>query len=186
MNKKNNKQLPYFFNNEIGVYTAHDMAVNITQRNINKDVEIIHLVLCSVGGSLEQAIFLSNVIRGSKIPVYTYGVSEVASAAIILLSSGVKGHRYILRETRLMTHSSIWYKKNLDGEHLTIPKVTKHLEKMRLENELTMDLYAKLTKLSKEQIDNEIKTDDDLIFTPEQAVEYGIADEVIDKFPFYN
>ena len=53
------------------------------------------LFINSPGGLVSSAYHLIDMIRQSPIPVHTIGMGEVASAGVMLLMSGQKGHRMV-------------------------------------------------------------------------------------------
>lgn len=95
------------------------------------------------------------------------------SAAVILLASGTKGKRKIGRHCRVMLHSVI------SSNQGALKDLRSELEEV----EYTQDLYTKVlceeTKLTKEKIDEIISQNINAYLSAEEAVEYGIADEII-------
>ena len=69
-----------------------------------KSPPIIHLYINSPGGEVASAFHLIDVIKQSKIPVYTYGMGSIASCGVLLMMSGEKGHRYLTQNTSIMSH----------------------------------------------------------------------------------
>ena len=70
----------------------------------DKAPEIIHLYINSPGGYVDSCMHLIDVIKQSRIPVYTYGMGSIASCGVMLMMSGVKGHRYLTQNTAVMSH----------------------------------------------------------------------------------
>lgn len=137
--------------------------------------EDIELYISSQGGTAVDMFAMYDVIRSvrEQVDISTIGVGKVMSAAVILLASGTKGKRKIGRHCRVMLHSVI------SSNQGALKDLRSELEEV----EYTQDLYTKVlceeTKLTKEKIDEIISQNINAYLSAEEAVEYGIADEII-------
>lgn len=89
--------------------TAASAAIVIQELLLlnNKDkTKPIHLYLQTPGGDCDAGLSIIDTISAVEAPVYTYAMGCVASMGFALLSSGEKGHRYALPNSRIMCHQS--------------------------------------------------------------------------------
>lgn len=132
------------------------------------------LLICSQGGDLLSCFALIDVMRGSSIPIATIGIGGVASAGTFLLMSGAKGSRFITPNTSVMSHQFAAGSGGKEHELFAIVK------EFNLTSERVINHYKKCTGLSEKVIRKKLLPSEDVFLTAEEAVEYGIADEVRD------
>ena len=78
------------------------MEYNLTPE---KDApKVIHLYINSPGGYVDSCMHLIDIVKQSRIPVYTYGMGSIASCGVMLMMAGQKGHRYLTQNTAVMSH----------------------------------------------------------------------------------
>lgn len=141
----------------------------------NESKEDVEFYISSTGGTAVDMFAMYDVMRSirEEVDLVTIGVGKVMSAAVILLASGTKGKRKIGRHCRVMLHSVISSNQG----------ALKDLRSELQEVEYTQNLYTKVlceeTKLTKEKIDEIISQNINAYLSAEEAVEYGIADEIV-------
>lgn len=132
----------------------------------------ISLVINSNGGNLYSSFALSEMMAGSSIPVYTWGVGTIASAGLTIFISGKKGHRFLTPNTLILSHQ---YSSFSFGKH-------HHLMSDRKRVDLTMERmikhYEKHTGLDEKIIKEKLLPPEDVWLTAEEAVEYNLADGI--------
>ncbi len=96
-----------------------------------------------------------------------------ASLAASLLSSGAKGKRYVLPNAEVMIHQPLG---GTNGQAEDIKIAADHIVKTR---ERLNKILAKNTGKSLKQIAKD--TDRDNYLDAQQAVEYGLADKIVEK-----
>ena len=135
--------------------------------------EDIKLFINSPGGSVIDGLAIYDTMNFVTPDISTYCMGMCASMGSILVSSGTKGKRYSLPNGEIMIHqvSGGAYGQCADME-ITI----KHAK--RLQDKL-YNILAENTGKSFDQIFKD--ADRDNWFTAEEAVEYGLIDEVIKK-----
>ncbi len=106
-----------------------------------------------------------------KPPVSTLCLGQAASMAAVLLCAGQKGRRYALPHSRIMIHQPLG---GAQGQATDLEIQAREI--LRLREELN-NIFVKHTGQSLRKIEKD--TDRDMFMSPEQAVEYGIIDEVI-------
>jgi ATP-dependent Clp protease protease subunit len=106
-----------------------------------------------------------------KPDVSTIVMGQAASAAAVLLLAGTKGKRYALPYSRVLLHQP---HGGAEGQAVDIEIQAKEILRYRrlLEEIIAQHTGQPLDKVSKD-------TDRDFILTAEDAVAYGVVDEVI-------
>ena len=66
------------------------------------------VLICSDGGSLEDAFALIDVMRSSNIPIKTVGLGAVASAGLCIFIAGTPGRRVLTPNTSILSHQFSW------------------------------------------------------------------------------
>jgi len=137
---------------------------------------IIHLYINSPGGEVASAFHLIDVIKQSKIPVYTYGMGSIASCGVLLMMSGEKGHRYLTQNTSVMSHQYSWGSRG--KEHELYAKI----KQFEISSEKLVEHYVKCTGKKKDYIRKYLLPESDIWMTPEEAIKHGIADKIIETY----
>ena len=133
----------------------------------------IKMFINSPGGSVIDGLAIYDVMNFVNPDVSTYCMGMCASMGSILVSSGTKGKRYTLPNGEIMIHQvSSW----AEGQCSDIQIRAQHTK--RLQNKL-YGILSDNTGKSFEEIEKD--ADRDHWFTAEEAVEYGLIDEVIKK-----
>jgi ATP-dependent Clp protease protease subunit len=131
----------------------------------------VKLIIDSPGGELDAAFMLYDTIRMMKSPVYTMG-RICCSAAVILLAAGKK--RYLLPHSKVMIHLPSAHLQG-DSEELRIQQEQIDLYKHQLVDILLESGVKKNKKKILADMDREFW------LNPTEAIEYGLADEVMTK-----
>lgn len=131
----------------------------------------IHFYINSPGGSVTAGLAIYDTMQFIKPPVSTLCLGQAASMAAVLLLAGAKGRRYALPNSRILLHQPLGGAR---GQATDIEIQAREILRMREElNAIIMRHTGQsLRKIEKD-------TDRDYFMTPEQAVEYGLIDEVI-------
>lgn len=133
----------------------------------------IKLYINSPGGAVYDGLAIYDTIRHIKPDVQTIGIGLQASMGAFLLSSGTKGKRFALPNSRIMIHQpSSGTQGKITDQEITLR------EGLFLKNRLN-EILAKNTgqKISKVEQDMER----DFWMSAEDAKKYGIIDEIITK-----
>ena len=104
--------------------------------------------------------------------IVTYGLGKVMSAGVLLLAAGTKGQRKIGKNCRVMIHScnagNIGDYHNLKNEMAQIQDL----------QEKFVQCLVSETSLSSSQLNKLLDRKVNIYLTAEEAIEYGIADEI--------
>ncbi|MFE8071568.1 ATP-dependent Clp endopeptidase proteolytic subunit ClpP [Marinobacteraceae bacterium S3BR75-40.1] len=142
----------------------------LESENPDKD---IHLYINSPGGSVTAGMSIYDTMQFVKPDVSTLCIGQAASMGAFLLAGGAKGKRFALPHSRMMIHQPLG---GYQGQATDIEIHTKEILKIR---QTLNELLAHHTGQDFETIARD--TDRDYFQDPQQAKEYGLIDDVLDK-----
>src|SRR2546428_3004227 len=131
----------------------------------------ISLYINSPGGAVTAGLAIYDTMQFIKPPISTLCRGQAASMAAILLLAGTKGRRYALPHSRIMMHQPLG---GAQGQATDLEIQAREILRMR---ELINNIVGRHTGQNLRRVEKD--TDRDLFLTAEQAVEYGLIDEVI-------
>jgi ATP-dependent Clp protease protease subunit len=131
----------------------------------------INLYINSPGGDITALFAIYDTMQYIKPDVSTIVMGQAASAAAVLLLSGTRGKRYALPYSRVLLHQP---HGGAEGQAVDIEIQAKEILRYR---KLLDELIAKHTGQNIDKVSKD--TDRDYILTSEEAVAYGVVDEVI-------
>jgi len=131
----------------------------------------ISFYINSPGGSVTSGLAIYDTMQFIKPPVSTLCLGQAASMGAVLLTAGHRGRRYALPHSRILIHQPLG---GAQGQAVDLEIQAREILRMREEinNIFVRHSGQKLVKIEKD-------TDRDMFLSPEQAVEYGLIDEVI-------
>jgi ATP-dependent Clp protease protease subunit len=135
----------------------------------SEDDKDIHLN--SPGGDITALFAIYDTLKFIKPDVSTFCFGQAASAAAVLLAAGTTGKRFALPHARVLLHQP-W--GGVEGQASDIELQAKEILRMR---DLLTGMLAEDTGQTHEKVAKD--TDRDFILTAEEAVTYGVIDEVI-------
>ena len=138
----------------------------------NPDKEI-HLYINSPGGSISAGMAIYDTMQFIKPDVSTLCVGIAASMGAFLLQAGTKGKRFVLPNSTVMIHQPLG---GFQGQATDIEIHAKYILSLR---ERLYLLMAQHTGRSVEEIARD--SERDKFLTANEAVEYGLVDQVLDK-----
>lgn len=133
----------------------------------------IRLYINSPGGSVTAGLAIYDTIKHIRSDVCTICLGQAASMGAFLLSAGTKGKRMALPHSRILIHQPLG---GAQGQATDIEIQAKEI--MRIKRQLN-ELFASHTGQSVKTIEKD--TDRDNIMTAEEAKEYGLVDQVIER-----
>jgi ATP-dependent Clp protease protease subunit len=167
------------FNKEFDLESSGEAIEFILARNLieGKDrPKNIKMIINSPGGEIASAFALIDTIKGSRIPVYTYGLGEIASCGLMTFIAGYKGKRFITRNTAILSHQYSWHSSGKDHELMA------QVKEFRNTHQRVVDHYKRCTGLDERQIKRYLLPAEDVWLTAQEAVKYGIADEIVEFY----
>jgi ATP-dependent Clp protease protease subunit len=135
----------------------------------------IHFYINSPGGSITAGLAIYDTMQFLRCDVATYCVGQAASMAAVLLAGGNAEKRFLLANNRVLLHQPL-----ITGQ-LVGPATDLDIEAqeiLRLRARL-YDILAKHTGQSAEKVEKDC--DRNLWLGATEAIEYGLADRVLQK-----
>ncbi len=133
----------------------------------------ISLYINSPGGIIYHGLAIYDTMRHVQAPVHTYAVGVTASMGTVLLAAGEAGHRYALPHATVHMHpaggSAQGYAPDVEIQYKELKRVE--------------DLLHRLLSMHTGQTVEHIAADfeRDRFMTAEEAVEYGLVDQILEK-----
>ena len=155
---------------------AIEFVLTHNLRPYKKRLKHLTLIINSRGGDLNSAFALIDIIQGSKIPVHTLGLGQISSAGLLIFMSGKKGYRTITPNTSILSHQFSWGSEGKEHELLAIIKEF-HLTSKRMLNH-----YIRCTALDQDTVKKVLMPAQDVYLDADEAVQYNIADKVVDTY----
>ncbi|MQA60906.1 MAG: ATP-dependent Clp protease proteolytic subunit [Actinophytocola sp.] len=152
--------------------SANDvMAQLLHLEHEDPDRDII-IYINSPGGSFTSLMAIYDTMQFVRPDVQTYCLGQAASAAAVLLAAGTAGKRFALPNARVLIHQPA-----TEGSYGQVSDLEIQAAEIQRVRQLLEDTLAKHTNKTSEQVRKDIERDK--ILTAEQALEYGIVDEVL-------
>ena len=160
-----------FLGEDVNSHTANLVVAQLLFLAHEDPKKPIKLYINSPGGSVYDGLAIIDTMNFVEPDVETIGIGLQASMGAMLLSSGAKGHRYCLPNSRIMIHqpSSGTEGKITDQEIMLKEGV---FLKKRL-----AEIFAKNTGKDLKQVEKDM--DRDHWMSAEEALDYGIIDKII-------
>lgn len=159
-----------FLSGEIDDAVANTVVAQLIYLEAKDPSKDISLYINSPGGSVSAGLAIYDTMNYVKCDVSTICIGMAASMGAFLLSSGTKGKRYALPNSEIMIHQVLG---GASGQASDVEIHTKHLieTKQKLNG-----ILAENTGKPYEVVERD--TDRDNFLSAEQALEYGIVDQV--------
>ncbi len=135
----------------------------------------IYLYLNSPGGSVTSGLAIYDTMQYIRPPVSTLCLGQAASMGAILLAAGASGKRYALPHSRVMIHQPLG---GAQGQATDIDIQSKEILRIR---EQINGILAQHTGQDIDRI--QADTERDRFMTGQEAVDFGIIDQVLTERP---
>ena len=152
--------------------------------SINPDKEI-NLYINSPGGAVTAGLAIYDAMQFIKCDVRTIVMGQACSMGSFLAQAGAPGKRVVLPESRTMIHRVSSGTRGTSGsvhvQELQFEDAQRAFEESKKVNKRLTQLYVKHNTKGKtyEELFETMKFD--TFLTAEEAVEYGLADKVVEK-----
>ncbi len=163
----------HFLTGEIDEDNINECIKWLIYENLDSKSKVLTLYINSTGGDLYSAFALIDIINNSTHPVRTIAIGSAMSAAFLIFASGDKGERYVGKNTSLMCHQ---FSDSTEGKYHDIKATMKDNE---LSNQRMVDILKAATGLAPSVIKKKLLPASDVYLTPDEAVELGIADNIL-------
>lgn len=134
----------------------------------------ITLFVSTYGGSVDEMFSLYDVIKHVSCPIHTIGLGKVMSAGVLLLASGKKGCRMVGSSARLMIHPISGVS---EGNFFQLKNELAETERQQ---KMMEEMLLRETKMSRQKLQEIMKSGYDHYITAQEAVKLGIVDVIIE------
>ncbi|AWB82504.1 ATP-dependent Clp protease proteolytic subunit [Corynebacterium yudongzhengii] len=162
-----------FLGTQVDDTSANDIMAQLLVLESQDPDRDITMYINSPGGSFTALMAIYDTMQYVRPDVATVCLGQAASAAAVILAAGGKGKRALLPNSRVLIHQPAT--QGTQGQVSDLEIQAAEIERMRKQMEETL---ARHTGKTPEQIRED--TDRDKILTAEEAVEYGIVDQIFD------
>lgn len=132
----------------------------------------IDIYINSPGGEVNAGLLIYDTLKGIKTEVNLHCIGMAASMAAIILAGGRKGHRYILRHSRMMIHEPL-IAGGVGGSATSIKRTAESIMETK---RISVELLAMDTGKSKEEVEAAISFDN--YMNAEESIAFGLCDSI--------
>ena len=170
-----------FLIGEINQGSAARVMMQMLYLDKEKRGQDVSLYINSPGGAVDDTLAIYDTMRFMNSPVSTFCLGRAYSGAALVLTAGAKGKRYILPHAKVMIHQPYG-------------GVTGQAEDIRIQAEQIIKSKQELNRIISSHTGQPIENiqrdaERDKYFSAEEAVRYGLVDEVLtepQKAPGFN
>ena len=136
--------------------------------------EPMEMIISTYGGSASDMFGIYDMMRTVRddCEIHTTGLGKVMSAGVLILAAGTKGKRRIGKNCRVMIHSVV------GGTHGAMHNLENEMDEIRWIQERYIETLVAESDMTKAMVKKMLGRKVNIYLTAQQAVEYGIADEV--------
>lgn len=162
-----------FLSGEIDDATANTVVAQLIYLEAKDPSKDISLYINSPGGSVSAGLAIYDTMNYVKCDVSTICIGMAASMGAFLLAAGTKGKRYALPNSEIMIHQPLG---GAQGQASDVEIMANHLKKTK--DKLTRILAENCNQPYEKVLED---TDRDNFLSPEEALEYGLIDQIYYK-----
>jgi len=133
----------------------------------------IYLYINSPGGEVTSGLAIYDTMQYVKPTINTICIGQAASMGALLMTAGTEEHRYALANSRFMVHQPLG---GAQGQATDVEIRTEEL--LRIKRRI-VEIFSRHSGRDEEQVEEDI--DRDYFMSAEEAVEYGLVDEVLEN-----
>jgi len=164
-----------FLGTQINDEVANSVVAQLLFLHSDDPKSPVHLYINSPGGSVSAGLAIYDTMQFISCDVATYCIGQAASMGAVLLAAGTRGKRHALPNARIMIHQP------LAGMEGTAEEILIHAKEFQKVRDRLNNILLKHTGHPLEKIKQD--TDRDRFMAAEEALEYGLIDQVIERMP---
>lgn len=153
-----------------------ELACNVTRQIMLLTAERpelpIDLLICSNGGEINAGMLIYDVVQSSIAPIRMFCIGHAYSMGALLFASGQHG-RFMFPHSELMLHEPLLGNR-IAGNASSVRSISDSLMETRAKMNRILALHTGKTE---EEIEK--ATGFDHYFSPEESIEFGLADEIV-------
>lgn len=170
------EQRKIFFSKAVDDKSAYEVIRKLWYLNHVDKSKPILLIINSPGGSVDSGFAIWDQIKMIEAPVYTLVTGLAASMGSILSLAGVKGHRMVTPNSRIMIHQPL-ISGVIQGQATDLEIQAKEIIKTR---EALIDIYVSETGQERKRVEKAL--DRDTWMGAEEALEFGLIDKIVTDY----
>lgn len=152
---------------------AEDLIFSESQERMQEQKRVF-VFINSTGGSVHSGITVYDALQFVKAGTVTVCLGTAFSASSLVLAGGNIGHRYVSEGGHVMIHQP---EGGIQGQASDVIVDTHELMRVRRQ---AATIYALCSKRSFHEILKDL--DRDFFMTPQEAIDYGLADEIVTRY----
>jgi ATP-dependent Clp protease protease subunit len=160
-----------FIGSEIDQPTANSVIAQLLFLEAKTPDKEVQIFINSLGGSVSDGLAIYDTMQYVRNPITTISVGISASIAAIILTAGTKGRRFALPNSRVLLHQPS------GGVRGVASDIEIHADEIIKIRERLHKIIAEHTNQPLKKIKTD--TDRDFWMTSQEALEYGLIDDVI-------
>ena len=174
-----------FLNGPVDDHSANLIVAQMLHLESQDAEKDIHFYINSPGGLVTAGLSIYDVMQFIKPDVATYVMGQAASMGSFLAQAGTAGKRYVLPESRTMIHRVSSGTRGTSGsvhvQDLQFEDAKRSFEESVRINKRLTELYVKHNSAGKTYDEMYSTMKFDTFLSAEEAVEYGLADKVVEN-----
>jgi len=164
-----------FLVGEINHASATGVIMRLLYLSSSKPGQDINLYINSPGGAVDDTLAMVDTMNFLNCDIATYCIGKAMSGGAITLAAGTKGKRYILPHAKVMIHQPY------GGVYGQTTDVQIQAEEILKTKKDLNEMLASFTGQPVEKVEED--SERDKFFTAQEAKDYGLVDQVIEKQP---
>ena len=169
------KERIVFLNGEVNDAVSNSICAQLLFLEAEDSDADINFYINSPGGAVTSGMAMYDTMQYIKPDVSTIVMGQAASMGSLLAQSGAAGKRFLLPKSRTMIHQPLG---GASGQASDIEIRAREI--VRMKKELT-EIYVQHNSKGKTYEEFKASMDRDNFMTANEAVEFGLADEIIDQ-----
>ncbi len=162
-----------FLGDEVSDGLANSLIAQMLVLESDDPKKEISLYINSPGGSVTAGLAIYDTMQYINAPVSTICIGQAYSMAAVLLAAGAKTRRFMLPHARVMLHQPLG---GFSGQATDIDIQAREMLHLK---KVLIDIVARHTEQPVEQVKRD--TDRDYYLGGEEALAYGIVDQVVSR-----
>jgi ATP-dependent Clp protease, protease subunit len=169
------KERIVFLNGEVNDAVSNSICAQLLFLEAEDSESDINFYINSPGGVVTSGMAIYDTMQYIKSDVSTIVMGQAASMGSLLAQAGAPGKRFVLPKARTMIHQP-----SGGASGMVSDIAIQYAEIERMKKDLT-DIYVQHNSKGKTYAEFEAGMDRDNFLSAQEAIDWGLADEIIDR-----
>ena len=169
------KERIVFLNGEVNDAVSNSICAQLLFLEAEDSESDINFYINSPGGVVTSGMAMYDTMQYIKSDVSTIVMGQAASMGSLLAQAGAPGKRFVLPKARTMIHQPSGGARGMASDI-----AIQYAEIERMKKDLT-DIYVQHNSKGKTYAEFEAGMDRDNFLSAQEAIDWGLADEIIDR-----